>query len=76
MLQKRKMVVRQCGRRGTIVLVAGFTEWRAKRALRLAAEEVQGEREIRFDTRPFAPPAVFLRAARFQEHLPSRPPIR
>jgi ligand-binding sensor domain-containing protein len=60
--------------------MVGFAGWRAKRALRLSTEEVQAEREIRFETHPFAPPAgvsfetvrasaVFLQAARFQDHF-------
>ncbi len=82
MRQTRKMVVRAsvAAAAALMVLMVGFTEWRAKRALRLSTEEIQAERETRFDTRPFAPPAgasfelvsapaVFLRAARFQEHL-------
>src|SRR5260370_7208835 len=63
-----------------IVLMVGFAGWRAKRALRLSTEEVQAEREVRFDIRPFAPPvgvsfelvsapAVFRQAALFQDHL-------
>ncbi len=68
---------------GVAVLVAlmiGFGGWRAERALRLSTEEVHAEREIRFETHPFAPPlgtgfelvsnpAVFLQAARFRGHL-------
>jgi ligand-binding sensor domain-containing protein len=63
-----------------IALLVGFAGWRAKRALRLSTEEVQTEREIRIETHAFVPPdgagfelvgapAVFLQAARFQEHL-------
>src|SRR6266436_4115730 len=68
---------------GVAVLVAlmiVFGGWRAERALRLSTEEVHAERDIRFETHPFAPPlgtgfelvsnpAVFLQAARFQGHL-------
>ena len=63
-----------------IALMVGSVGWRARRALRLSTEEVQAEREIRFETHPFVPPlgvsfelvsapAVFLQAARFQDHL-------
>src|SRR5882724_4159033 len=63
-----------------IVLMVGFAAWRATRALRLSTDEVQAEREIRFETHPFAPrpgagfeqvsaPSVFMQAARFQDHL-------
>lgn len=54
--------------------------WRASRALHQATQEVRSEREIRFAERPFLPPTnanfeavsspdVFLRTARFQDHL-------
>lgn len=54
--------------------------WRASRALKTSREEVRAEHEIRFQSRPFttpvntgfeafSAPAVFLQAARFQEHL-------
>ena len=54
--------------------------WRTSRAMRSAAEDVRGEHEFRFAVRPLAPalntgfeavssPAVFLQAARFQDHL-------
>jgi len=60
--------------------MVGFAGWRAKQALRLSTEEVQAERESRFDTQPFAAPvgasfelvsapAVFRQAALFQNHL-------
>src|SRR5260370_4378343 len=63
-----------------LALMVGFAGWPAKRALRISGEEVRSERETRFDTRPFAPPAgasfelvsahaVFRQAALFQEHL-------
>ncbi len=63
-----------------LLLAALFVGWRASRALQSSREEVRAEREIRFQSRPFtAPvnagfeafsaPAVFLQAARFQEHL-------
>ncbi len=63
-----------------LLVAALFVRWRASRALDNSREEVRAEREIRFQSRPFtAPvntgfeafsaPAVFLQAARFQEHL-------
>jgi ligand-binding sensor domain-containing protein len=63
-----------------IALTVCFVGWRAARALRLSTVEVHSEQEIRFDTHPFAAlvgtsfelvsaPAVFLQAARFQDHL-------
>ncbi len=63
-----------------IALIVCFVGWRATRALRLSTAEVHLEREIRFDIHPFAAPvggsfevvsapAVFLQAARFQDHL-------
>ena len=63
-----------------LLLTALLVGWRASRALQSSREEVRSEREIRFLSRPFtAPvntdfeavsaPAVFLQAARFQEHL-------
>src|SRR6266478_6212726 len=80
--QSRKLLVRMilAGGATLIALLVGFAGWRAKRALRLSTEEVQAEREIRIETHAFAPPlgagfelvgapAVFLQAARFQEHL-------
>jgi ligand-binding sensor domain-containing protein len=59
---------------GTLVI------WRSSRAMRSAAEDVRAEHEFRFGVRPLAPalntgfesvssPAVFLQAARFQDHL-------
>lgn len=62
------------------ILGGTFVGWRASRALRQASQEVRSEREIRFVTRPFLPlsnsnfeavssPDVFLRTARFQDHL-------
>jgi ligand-binding sensor domain-containing protein len=59
---------------GTLVI------WRSSRAMRSAAEDVRAEHEFRFAVRPLAPalnsgfeavssPAVFLQAARFQDHL-------
>jgi ligand-binding sensor domain-containing protein len=78
----RKLLVRMilAGGATLIALLVGFAGWRAKRALRLSTEEVQAEREIRIETHAFDPspgagfelvgaPAVFLQAARFQEHL-------
>src|SRR5260370_29758954 len=80
--QSRKLLVRTIVAGGAILiaLLIGFAGWRAKRALRLSREEVHAEREIRLETRPFArpagagfeivsAPAVFLQAARFQDHL-------
>jgi ligand-binding sensor domain-containing protein len=80
--QSRKLLVRTIVPSGAILiaLLIGFAGWRAKRALRLSTEEIQAEREIRIETRPFArparagfeivsAPAVFLQAARFQDHL-------
>src|SRR6266404_3363986 len=63
-----------------IALTVCFIGRRATRALRLSTAEVHSENEIRFDTHPFAAPvgtsfelvsapAVFLQAARFQDHL-------
>src|SRR5713101_1912538 len=63
-----------------LLFAALLVGWRASRALQNAGEEVRAERETRFQSRPFtAPvnadfeafsaPAVFLQAARFQEHL-------
>lgn len=54
--------------------------WRASRAVKQAAQDVQEEHEFRFTAQPFAPPAnpgfetvrspqVFLQAARFQNHI-------
>jgi hypothetical protein len=66
---------------GIVGLAAGFIVWRASRALRTASEGVRADRGLRFTVRPLsAPPrdltfetvsapAVFLQAARFQEHL-------
>jgi ligand-binding sensor domain-containing protein len=65
---------------GAVALGAGFVAWRASRALRIASEEVQAERGVRFVVRelaapqeirfePVSAPAVFLQAARFQDHL-------
>ena len=62
------------------ILAGTLVSWRASRALRQATQEVRSEREIRFVTRPFVPPSntnfeavsspdVFLRTARFQDHL-------
>src|SRR6266481_3960681 len=78
----RKLLVRAsvAGTAALIALMVGSVDWRARRALRLSTEEVRAEREIRIETHPFAPhvgvsfelvsaPAVFLQAARFQDHL-------
>ncbi len=59
---------------GTLVI------WRGSRALRSASEDVHSEHEFRFAVRPLpsplnvgfetvSAPAVFLQAARFQDHL-------
>jgi len=82
MQQTRKWLARTsvAGAATLIVLMVGFAGWRAKQALRLSTEEVQAERESRFDTQPFAAPvgasfelvsapAVFRQAALFQNHL-------
>src|SRR5713226_2766011 len=78
----RKLLVRAsvAGTAALIALMVGSVAWRARRALRLSTEEVRAEGEIRIETHPFAPPvgvsfelvsapAVFLQAARFQNHL-------
>jgi len=62
------------------VVLGALVIWRTSRAMRSAAEDVRGEHEFRFAVRPLAPalntgfeavssPAVFLQAARFQDHL-------
>ena len=58
MWQRRKLLVRAsvAGAAALVALMVGFAGWRAKQALRLSTEEVQAEREIRFETHPFAPP--------------------
>src|SRR5258708_35762106 len=88
--QSRKVPVRwiAVGAFVLLALAAATVGWRASRALRLSKEEVHSEREIRFLVRPLAlpgnvnfeavsAPAVFLQAARFQDHLyiarPARP---
>jgi hypothetical protein len=64
----------------SLTLAAAFVMWRSSRALRSAAEDVRAEHEFRFVVRPlstalntgFEPvsaPAVFVQAARFQDHL-------
>ncbi len=82
MLRTRKVSVRVLAA-GSVVLIAlaaAIAGWRVSRALRLSTEEVRSEREIRFLARPLGlpseanfeavkAPAVFLQAARFQEHL-------
>jgi ligand-binding sensor domain-containing protein len=78
----RKLLVRTtlAGAAALLTLMFGLAGWRATQVLRLSTEEVQAEREIRFETHAFIPragagfelvsaPAVFLQAARFQEHL-------
>ncbi|MGB7621087.1 MAG: two-component regulator propeller domain-containing protein [Terriglobia bacterium] len=68
---------------GVLALVAmavAFVGWRASRALHLSRQEVRSEHEIHFSVRPFSTsatvefevvsaPAVFLQAARFQDHF-------
>src|SRR5579863_788569 len=62
------------------VASAGLVMWRSSRAMRAASEDVRAEHEIGFVVRPLEPafdtgfeavssPAVFLQAARFQDHL-------
>jgi ligand-binding sensor domain-containing protein len=62
------------------VALAMLVTWRSSRAMRSAAQEVQAENDFRFVVRPLATasdtgfetvssPAVFLQAARFQDHL-------
>lgn len=65
----------------TVALALGtLVKWRSLRAMRSAAEDVRAEHEFRFAVRPLASalnagfeavssPAVFLQAARFQDHL-------
>ncbi len=79
--QTRKMMMRAIAAgAGVLALTVCFVGWRATRALRLSTEEVHSEQVIRFDVHPFAAPvgagfelvsapAVFLQAARFQDHL-------
>ena len=63
-----------------VVAVGTLVIWRSSRAMRSAAEDVRAQSEFRFTVRPLAPalntgfeavsaPAVFLQAARFQDHL-------
>jgi ligand-binding sensor domain-containing protein len=67
---------------GLIVAVAlgSLVVWHSSRAMRTAAEDIRAEHEFRFGVRPLAStlntgfeavssPAVFLQAARFQDHL-------
>ena len=62
------------------VTVAGLVIWRTTHAMRTATEEVRAEHEFGFTVRPLpstlnagweavSSPAVFLQAARFQNHL-------
>jgi ligand-binding sensor domain-containing protein len=82
MRQSRKLLVRVIvvGSGLLLGLVVCFLGWRVARALRLATAEVHSEREFRFERRPFraalrtgfevvSAPAVFLQAARFQDHF-------
>ncbi len=63
-----------------LVMAVAFVGWRASRALHLSRQEVRSEHEIHFSVRPFSTSAavdfevvstlaVFLQAARFQDHL-------
>jgi ligand-binding sensor domain-containing protein len=62
------------------VALATLVMWRSSQAMRSAAADVRAEHEFRFSVRPLASalntgfeavssPAVFLQAARFQDHL-------
>jgi ligand-binding sensor domain-containing protein len=62
------------------VALGALVVWRSSRAVQSAAEEVRAEHEFRFTVRPLpialnagfeavSSPAVFLQAARFQDHL-------
>jgi ligand-binding sensor domain-containing protein len=62
------------------VALGALVVWRSSRAVQSATEEVRAEHEIRFTARPLpeslnagfeavSSPAVFLQAARFQDHL-------
>jgi hypothetical protein len=62
------------------VALGALVVWRSSRAMQSATEEVRAEHEIRFTARPLpallnagfetvSSPAVFLQAARFQDHL-------
>jgi len=62
------------------VALGALVVWRSSRAMQSAAEAVRGEHELSFTTRPLpallnagfeavSSPAVFLQAARFQDHL-------
>jgi ligand-binding sensor domain-containing protein len=62
------------------VALGALVIWRSSRALRSATEDVRAEHELRFAVRPLpaalnigfeavSSPAVFLQAARFQDHL-------
>ncbi len=62
------------------VLLTGLVVWRSSRALRSATDQVREERGVRFVVRPFpalantgfeavSSPTVFVRAARFRDHL-------
>lgn len=63
-----------------LISAGGFVGWRVSHALKLAREEVRSGGTIRFHVRPFSPPtelsfevvsapAVFLQAARFENHF-------
>jgi hypothetical protein len=78
----RKAAVRLVAAGSVVVLAlaAATVGWRASWALRISTEEVRSERQIRFLVRPLElpkdvnfeavkAPAVFLQAARFQDHL-------
>jgi ligand-binding sensor domain-containing protein len=62
------------------VALGAMVVWRSSRAMRSAAEQVRAEHEVGFTARPLpasfnagfeavSSPAVFLQAARFQDHL-------
>src|SRR5258708_15676374 len=62
------------------VAVGALVVWRSSRAMRSAAEDVRAQHEFRFTLQPLpstlntgfeavSSPAVFLQAARFQDHL-------
>jgi ligand-binding sensor domain-containing protein len=63
-----------------VLAIAVLVVWRTSRAIGSAADDVRAEHEFRFVAQPLAPavnrgfevvhsPAVFLQAARFQDHL-------
>lgn len=82
-MDRRRRVIGVAAVGGGLALLAlavAFVGWRASRALHLSRQEVRSEHEIHFSVRPFSTssavdfevvsaPAVFLQAARFQDHL-------